>query len=416
MLRPEPDRIEPRLPSMAACLGEAVAADAALVAHLLTPSAWRNLNRPVARVLVVLGMVPLLLGWQAFHWVCLLLDELFFRGYRQVTVKEPLFVLGPPRTGTTQIHHTLAEDPSFTTCRTWELILAPAIVQKKALRAIARLYRAVGNPGISWLKTAERRLFGRAQAVHRSGLNAPEEDYTFLLLTLSCPGLILAFPSCQRFWDLARFDEKLPERTRLRAVTFYRRCLQKHLYVFGENKRMLSKNAGFTTWVEALNQAFPDAAFVCCHRKPDEAVSSMLGCATASLRLVAADPAAGKGDFRERMVDSMEQHFRRLAEATAPLPADRVFAITLPEARAALDEVIEALYQHFGIPLTPSFRALLQTRSRASSRYSSGHRHDLTDFGLDPAELRDRFSKTHPQSPAEWHANQPTSLAPPAAP
>ena len=42
-----------------------------------------------------------------FLW---LLDELLYPSYRSVTLHEPLFILAPPRTGSTSLHRALLSD------------------------------------------------------------------------------------------------------------------------------------------------------------------------------------------------------------------------------------------------------------------------------------------------------------------
>ena len=79
-----------------------------LLLQLLTSP--RHDGRRLTGFLLVLGAIPLLVAVQLLHWLTFLLDEIFYRGYRDVPVRQPLFVLGPPRTGTTHLHRVLSED------------------------------------------------------------------------------------------------------------------------------------------------------------------------------------------------------------------------------------------------------------------------------------------------------------------
>ncbi|WP_166805004.1 sulfotransferase [Nitrosococcus wardiae] len=82
------------------------------------------------RALVMVAFLPVFGLVQGLHWLGFLFDEIFFRGYRKVSVFQPLLVLGPPRSGTTLLHRVLAQDSQFTTFATWECLFAPSVTQR----------------------------------------------------------------------------------------------------------------------------------------------------------------------------------------------------------------------------------------------------------------------------------------------
>src|SRR5580704_1043802 len=47
---------------------------------------------------------------QAIHLVFRIVDEIFFRGYRKVQIKEPVFIISNPRSGTTFLHRLISLD------------------------------------------------------------------------------------------------------------------------------------------------------------------------------------------------------------------------------------------------------------------------------------------------------------------
>ena len=145
---------------------------------------WRDPLAPMTfrRAVVLLLGMPLFLLVQLIHAVCLLLDELLFPGYRKVVIKQPLFVTGIPRSGTTFLHRTLAIDHErYTTLTTWEALLAPSIVQRKIIHALAWLDKRLGGLGQRSVNAVTRRLAGGLDDIHEVGLEAAEEDYLALL-------------------------------------------------------------------------------------------------------------------------------------------------------------------------------------------------------------------------------------------
>jgi len=47
---------------------------------------------------------------QVFNRICFLLDDLFFSDYRKIAIKQPVFIIGNPRSGTTFLHRLMAQD------------------------------------------------------------------------------------------------------------------------------------------------------------------------------------------------------------------------------------------------------------------------------------------------------------------
>ena len=276
----------------------------------------RNLGRLTWRGrLLRLALYLLFLPVWLFHWLCLFLDEILFFSYRRQELKRPLFVLGVPRSGTTFLHRTLAEDRErFTSVSTWEVFLAPSIIQKKIVLLLIWIDRHIGRPGTRIMTWLEKRLFASLEGVHDVALDAAEEDYLLLLPLFSCFILFLPFTESPHIWSLARFDWQASEKDKRHIMKFYRACLQKHMFVFapGKNshKRYLSKNAAFASWPVTLLEYFPDAEFVVCMREPDKAVPSLLGSLKSGVGIFELD--LQDGELPAMLVDMMADYYEHL--------------------------------------------------------------------------------------------------------
>lgn len=341
------------------------------------------------RILALALVLPPFVFLQLVHWLAFRLDDLLFPGYRQVPVEEPLFVVGLPRSGTTLLHRVLALDEErFTTLRLWELLLAPAVVERKAFRALGAVDRVLGRPGARLLRWAESRLLAFMDDVHPTALEHPEEDYLFLLPAFAAFILILAFPGHPRLWGVARLDLQ-DDDARRDLVAFYRSCLQRHLYVEGTDRRILSKNPSFTPFLETLVEAFPDARFIGCVRDPCAAVASQLSSLEDGAAFFGWSVAEPR--WRDPVVELLGFYGRRLVAVLPTLPADRHAWAPLPALSADLEGEVRSLYDRFGwIPSGP-FRERLAEADRQSRRYVSRHEHRLGDYGLTEAAVRDAF-------------------------
>jgi hypothetical protein len=345
------------------------------------------------RVLVMLGFLPVFALVQATHWLGFLLDEVFFRGYRRVPIREPLFVLGVPRSGTTNLHGVLARDRQFTTFSTWECLFAPSVSQRLFWRWLGRVDASIGAPLAGLLGRIEQRVFSGLDDVHAMGLRTPEEDYFALMPVLACFILVLPFPHSRYLWRMGSFDRDMPEPQRRRLLDFYASALRRHLYVHGPDKRLLSKNAAFAPLANSLADAFPDARFLVCLRDPVQTVPSQLSSIQGGLAFFGVPP--DSAPIRERFIEQLAFYYanlRELAEHGAPT---RTVTKTLPQLKADLAGSVRDAYRRLGIPLTPGFAATLSEAAAPARTYRSGHRYDLAEFGLNADAIARRFADAY---------------------
>lgn len=363
-----------------------------LLRNTLSPRGVGAILRPLGlrRTLVLLLFVPVFLALQLVHWVGLLLDEILFPAYRRVEVNEPIFVVGLPRSGTSYLQRILAGDESrFTTLRLWELILAPSVTERRAWLALAALDRRIGRPVGRLVRRAQEAGFRFMEDVHPVDLTDPEEDYFFLLPAFACFLLVVPFPRHPAVWDLTRFDE-LPAPERSRLVAFYRSCIQRHLFVVGQDRRILSKNPSFTPMVESLARAFPDARLVCSLRDPREAVPSLLSSLEDGSRMFGWDVRAP--DTRDRLVDMLGHFAAHAVDTLSSLPEERHGFVPLPVLARDVESTILELYRRFGWSPEPAFVAHLKVETRRARAFESEHLYALEDFGLREDEVVDRFT------------------------
>src|SRR6476659_10878009 len=75
------------------------------------------------------------------------LDHIFFPRFRRQPVKEPVFIIAPPRSGTTLVQKLISlDDERFVHLKMYQTIF-PSICYQRFIDFIARLDRKIGRAG-----------------------------------------------------------------------------------------------------------------------------------------------------------------------------------------------------------------------------------------------------------------------------
>jgi len=72
-----------------------------------------------------------------FTVTTLFFDYIFLPKFRKVKVKQPVFIIGHPRSGTTFIHHLFTQTDEMAAFTTWQLLF-PAITARGIVKPIVR--------------------------------------------------------------------------------------------------------------------------------------------------------------------------------------------------------------------------------------------------------------------------------------
>lgn len=348
-----------------------------------------RLGPGLRRSLIVVLFWPLFILLQGVNGLCLQLDNWLFPGYRKVTVKQPVFIVGMPRSGTTFLHHLLALDNRrFTTTALWELIFAPSIIQRRFWQIFGRLDTLAGRPLSRLLFALERLVLSWMDDVHKTGLQSPEEDFLGLLPAGGCFLLVLLFPQ-QPLWRLAFFDRDVAADEQARILRFYRGLVQRHLYCHGQDKTYLSKNPSFSPMVKGLARTFPGARFIACFRNPTDAVPSQVSAMVKAAVLI--DPHADTGYWRERLTKLLKFYCSHLLDVLPQMPASGHAMVTMETLSESPLATIEQLYCRLQLPLNGNYRQALALEDEKARHYRSRHDYSGDALGISRECLLEAF-------------------------
>lgn len=291
-------------------------------------------------------------------------------GILEEPVERPLFITGFPRSGTTLLHSLLAEDESLQAPRCWQTIFPYAPRgggRDRRRREVERQLRIFQN------------LAPRMSAMHPLSADGPQEctEITAQVFRSLRYEMTHRVPTYQRWLDR---EGHLP------AYRFHKRFLQ-HLQRQQGARRWVLKSPDHIHALGAVESVYPDCEIVTLHRDPLQvAVSAM------KLTEVVRRPFTrnlDKTEIGRQVLARLEEAASVMMARSAPGASLRL--IHFHHADFADDPLaaLEALYRRLGTEMTHTTRNRLETRLAATPNVA--RRYDYEEFGLDAAELCERF-------------------------
>lgn len=293
-------------------------------------------------------------------------------------IDRPVFIMGPPRSGTTLLQGLLAQDPNSRPFYFWELRF-PCMDKTEALR--------LSNERLKYLFDS----IPNFRQIHHMDPEKPEECHTLLQYNLASSLYLGNYPRALRL---------LEETDPIPLLRDYRRQV---LALAQWNplpaRRLLFKNVILTSWVGPLLSVFPGASFVVTHREPESFVPSACSLyhSISSLSVSEIDPRK----IGEAVVRRLERKLRSHLEQRESIAAERIFDVKYSSlVRDPLD-VVERIYAYFDLGLDGEARRRMTQWINGHPRNKYGkHRYSLAKFGLSKASLetpfkayRERFSR-----------------------
>lgn len=334
----------------------------------------------------VLGFTLVFLVFLAFIGLARAIDHLFWPRLDDTEFPDPVFIIAPPRSGTSYLQKLLSQDESQVLYWKMYQTVFPAASIQKGVALLVMLDQRLGRPTARILGFLEKRTLGAWDGLHTMRLDQPEEDGAIYLYAFACEAIYMLFPFVEELWELG-FPDRLPAADRQRLMRYYRSCLQRHVRVLGQKPRILVKSTNSSGAVQTLLQAFPEARFITIIRSPEEAIASSISLLMPAVQSHSPDQAID-GPIAKAYARLSIAWYRYLHEFWETLPPERVYRVDYRDLTQHPVAVVEAIYAHFGWPLEPGFLTTLKGMARASKTYRSQHYYSLEAFGLSSEWIR----------------------------
>lgn len=297
----------------------------------------------------------------------------------KIAIDEPLFVVGPPRTGTTILLELLALDPALRAPIAYE-----ALYPLASMGGVERRLTLSESEQEFWAD-----IHPEFMTMHELASNLPCECVHFLMYDFSGPywGMIYDAPSFTG-WQLEHLE------TLGRVYRLHRRMLQTfaHEAPSARQQTWLLKSPFHVSTLPALFEEYPDAQVIHTHRDPRKFLASLVSILSAVrfMRSDAVDVA--------QLASIMQMTYQMFLDGTIAQREDG----TIPNERIVDSHFVELMrdpvaslrdtYERLGRTWPQGHdRVITDYLSNKPKGKHGAHAYSLADVGLDEESVRATF-------------------------
>lgn len=300
-------------------------------------------------------------------------------GIADQPIARPIFVVGPPRSGTTIFHDLMTLDPDNRVPLSWEAAYPLPPPETASYRTDPRIARVQSD-----LDRVDK-LLPEFKKMHPMGAQRAQEcvaitahDFTSMIYQVQ--------------FNVPNYDRWVLDCDMRSALRWHRRFLQV-LQWRAPGKRWVLKSPQHMWHLQHIHREYPDALFVQTHRDPLRIVASMSNLA-ATLHGLASDhvdlPA-----IANYYAQALARGYNNTVayRKSGKLADEQVIDVYFQDFRGDQVGTLRRAYQHFGFELQDSAAAAMQSFLAKNPADKHGrHVYSLDDTRLDERRVRGLFS------------------------
>ena len=295
----------------------------------------------------------------------------------ETEIKEPLFILGHWRSGTSYLHNLISLDEQFAHPTVWRVLNPHTFLTTERYSAIVKL------------ASPETRLIDSMDL----GADVPFEDEFATCGSLCSPFLAEAFPRQADYYDrYLTFRTVPPEevaRWKESLLLFYKKLTWKL------GRPLVLKSPPHTGRIALLLEMFPDARFVHIHRHPYAVFRSTKGQARTMQRTLCLQT-SNSPNLDARIIGRYKTIYDAFFEERDLIPDGQFHEIRFEDLERDPVAQMRGLYESLGIPGFETFRPSLENYVSDNSSYRKNVYEEL------PVSLRREISQAWRRSFDEW--------------
>jgi len=303
------------------------------------------------------------------------LEQYLAEGRPVGEVKNPIFVVGLPRSGTSLVQRLIATDPARRGLRTFEM-LSPVPPRKPSLTAKAKRF------GFALLSYGIYRVFvPELIRIHHTSPTSLEECWMLFMPTYSVLNADYIFPN-------PAFGDWLLSRDMSEPFDCYKKLLG-ILSLSSPETPFVLKSPEHLWFLDDIYKTFPDARVIWTHRDPASAVLSYSAqmCLPARQHRGVVDPRA----MGKRVLSRFRQGVERADAAMALFPKGRLAHLQYDELARDPVGALDRVYRELELEASPEHTRKMKD-FLAGPQLDKNQNHYLeATYGLEKAQIREHF-------------------------
>jgi len=306
-------------------------------------------------------------------------DRKHYPGIAEQEIRQPLFITGLPRAGTSYLNAMLCCDPRNLAPRHWQMWCPSPPANDPSIDHSPQIERAREMMAFEgWQDPDLRRK-------HSYDPMQAEEDlhiHEFSFITTA-----FGF-----FWDVPSYSAFVWPSDHGPAYRIEKLVLQTMQYGT-RNRQWVLKTPDHLSQIQSLLSVFPDARIVINHRDPSKVLSSTISLLAAHRHQFGNRPFTNARTFATGLVEALAASMERLVELrTDPQLNEHFVDVNYLELESAPLQQVERIYASFGMTLLDSTRESLRRYVAENRKGKFGaHRYTLAETGLHRDEISSRF-------------------------
>jgi hypothetical protein len=293
-------------------------------------------------------------------------------------IERPIFVVGPPRSGTTIFHDLLAMDPGNRVPLSWETCYPLPPPEAATFRTDPRIARVQAD-----LDRVDR-LVPEFKKMHPMGAERAQE-------CVAITSHDLASMIYQTQFDVPTYDRWVLEHDMKSALMWHRRFLQV-LQWKAPGERWALKSPQHLWHIQHVHREYPDALFVQTHRDPVRVLVSISSLVATLRRLSSEEVSLNRvAEYYARALAKGYDNtvaYRR----SGKLPESQVVDLYFHDFIRDQVGTVRRAYEHFGLELSDAAGAAMQSFLDDNPADKHGkHLYGFADIGMGERKVRALF-------------------------
>lgn len=319
-------------------------------------------------------------------------DWRFGAALADVQVREPIFVLGHWRSGTTLLHELLSLDERFAYPSLFQVMRPHTFLMERTLA----------------LKLGHLDSRGRPMDNITVNVSSPAEDeWALALMSYRSPYMGWLFPRHARYYDRYLTFRGVPQR----LVDEWKQAMLQYMkkLTYLHQKPLVIKSPTHTGRIRLLLELFPDARFVHISRNPYDVYRSTRRFYRTAVRALALQK-GGRGRLRDDILRRYQLLYEAFFEEKDLVPEGQFSEVRFEDLEQDMVGQMERIYAELRLDGFEQARPRIEEYVRANAGYKKNRYRPL------PAGLRRRIAQAWGWAFREWGYALPQGSDKPKAP